>query len=93
MKIPKLSKYRIKRRTCGDYEVHRRKFLMFWIHDGSNRRLKSDNRATSFRYWYDTYEQAKNGVAARIDFDQRAATEGGTMKSKIFYQPFPEVEK
>ncbi|MCK9532491.1 MAG: hypothetical protein M0R77_18420 [Gammaproteobacteria bacterium] len=84
--------YRIKRRSCGDYEIHRKVGFFFWKHDGGDRRLKSEDRSRGFRYWYDTYEQAKRGLAAREDFDKLSAAEGGTLGEKIFYKPFPEKE-
>lgn len=83
--------YRIKRRAQGDYEVHR-KVGFFWKHDGGNRRLKSQTKSTYFKLWYDTYEQAKLGVAARIDFNRRADEEGGTLGAKLIYQPFPDSD-
>lgn len=84
--------YRIKRRSQGDYEIHRRVMLLFWKHDGGQRRLKSRESADSFNYWYRTYELAKRGVAAREAFDKAAKAEGGTLKGRIFNKPFPEKE-
>lgn len=87
-----MAEYRIKRRSCGDYEVHRKVGWIFWRHDAGQRRLKSHDRSTYFKYWYDTYEQAKNGVSARMEFDQKATAEGGLLGEKIINRPFPESD-
>lgn len=87
-----MAKYRIRRLSGGDYEVQRQVGLVFWTNDSGNRRLKSDDRSTYFNYRYNTYEQVKRGVAARIDFDKKAAEEGGLLGEKIINQPFPESD-
>lgn len=82
----KQSRYRIRRlEKSGLYEVHR-KCWFWWEHDGGD--YSMNGRRYSLRWWYTTFEEAKLGVAMRLDRDRETTH----IKKKDFYPPFPDKD-